>query len=215
MIINKTTTQTEIDTMVNRFLGWPLPKDFSPDCGISFKKESDYDHPTYGRNKYEPTGTNLFSADQAKAMITYLLAEQEQTKGHNMTIELAEPDKKIIYKDANGVEVEAMQTSGGGMCIGGQRTEILDVDGHYYSVLTGKEYQMVKFQLGPVPANGVNGLTNEALLAILIHRTKFLDAKFGCDENKRAISHMEEALVNFEVRTARRMVRGVEGKLVV
>jgi len=49
-------------------------------------------------------------------------------------------------------------------------------------------------------------------LAILIHRTKVLDGKFGCDENKRAIQHMEEALVNFEVRIARRMVRGVEGK---
>jgi hypothetical protein len=53
------------------------------------------------------------------------------------------------------------------------------------------------------------------LLAILIHRTKFLDSRFSCDENKRAISHMEEALVNLEVRTARRMTRGVEGKEVV
>ncbi len=58
----------------------------------------------------------------------------------------------------------------------------------------------------------MNGLTNEALLAILVDRTKKLDALFACDENKRAISHMEEALVNLEVRTARRMVRGVEGK---
>ena len=119
----------------------------------------------------------------------------------------------IIYKDNNGVEVDAIKETGGGLEIGGQRTEKLNVDGHYYRILTGKEYQMVKFQLGPVPANGVNGLTNEALLAILIHRTKFLDDKFGCDENKRAIQHMEEALVNLEVRTARRMVRGVEGKL--
>lgn len=121
----------------------------------------------------------------------------------------------VIYKDNNGVEVEALTEVGGGLSIGGQQTEVRNVDGHYYSVLTGKEYQMIKFQLGPVPANGVNGLTNEALLAILIHRTKFLDAKFGCDENKRAIQRMEEALVNLEVRTARRMVRGVEGKEVI
>ena len=119
----------------------------------------------------------------------------------------------IIYKDNNGVEVDALKETGGGVAVGGQQTPVFNVDGHYYSVLTGKEYQMLKFQLGPVPTNGVNGLTNEALLAILIHRTKFLDAKFGCDENKRAIQHMEEALVNLEVRTARRIVRGVEGKL--
>jgi len=118
----------------------------------------------------------------------------------------------VIYKDHNGVEVEAIQTLGGGVSVGGERTPEIDVNGHYYSVLTGKDYQTIKFQLGPVPANGVNGLTNEALLAVLIHRTKVLDAKFGCDENKRAIQHMEEALVNLEVRTARRMVRGVEGK---
>lgn len=121
----------------------------------------------------------------------------------------------IIYKDHNGVEVDALKTVGGGMSIGGEQTTVLDVDGHYYTVLSGTEYQRIMFQLGPVPSAGVNGLTNEALLAILIHRTKFLDAKFGCDENKRAISHMEEALVNLEVRTARRMVRGVEGREVV
>jgi hypothetical protein len=77
---------------------------------------------------------------------------------------------------------------------------------------SGIRQQVIHFQSGPVPTSGVNGLTNEALLTILIHRTKILDAKFGCDENKRAIQHMEEALVNLEVRTARRMVRGVEGK---
>ena len=119
----------------------------------------------------------------------------------------------IIYKDHNGVEVDAIHEFGGGVMIGGQQTEKLNVNGHYYSVLTGKEYQMVKFQLGPVPVNGVNGTTNEALLAILIHRTKLLDYTFPCAENKRAIQHMEEALVNLEVRTARRMVRGVEGKM--
>lgn len=61
-----------IKQMVNRFLCWPLPKDFSPDCGISFKRESDYCHPTYGRQKNKPIGTNLFTADQARAMFEYV-----------------------------------------------------------------------------------------------------------------------------------------------
>lgn len=116
-----------------------------------------------------------------------------------------------IYKDHNGLEVlndDPRETSR---------------QGHFYTVNFGLKVHgqaprvppmlSVEFQYGPVPTSGVNGLTNEALLAILIHRTKILDARFPCAENKRAIADMENALVNFEVRTARRMVRGVEGKL--
>ena len=29
---------TTIDRLVNKFLGWKLPNDFQPDCGISFDK---------------------------------------------------------------------------------------------------------------------------------------------------------------------------------
>lgn len=63
------TSKPNIDEMVNRFLAWKLPSDFSPDCGIEFKKHSM--HPVY---KFEPTGTNLFTADQAKEMIKHILA---------------------------------------------------------------------------------------------------------------------------------------------
>ena len=107
-----------------------------------------------------------------------------------------------IHTDHNGVFVNAISSLQNGK----------DVEGHLYTGGAGPHSFSVQFQMGGVADNGVNGLTNEALLAILIHRTKFLDGKFPCDENKRAIQHMEEALVNLEVRTARRMVRGVEGK---
>lgn len=66
-------SEEQIDEMVNRFLGWKLPKDFAPDCGISFKPESDYEHPKFGRHKYEPIGTNLFTADQAREMVRHML----------------------------------------------------------------------------------------------------------------------------------------------
>lgn len=59
--------------MVDRFLGWKLPKDFNPDCGITFKPESDYQHSEYGRAKYEPTGTNLFTVEQATKLFEYLM----------------------------------------------------------------------------------------------------------------------------------------------
>ena len=61
------------DEMVSRFLMWRLPAEFSPDCGISFKSESDYEHPVFGRSKHEPMGTNLFNADQARAMLEHIL----------------------------------------------------------------------------------------------------------------------------------------------
>ena len=64
------------DEMVSRFLCWKLPEDFYPDNGISFKRESDYDHPEFGRTKYEPTGTNLLHAGQARAMLEYVLGEK-------------------------------------------------------------------------------------------------------------------------------------------
>jgi hypothetical protein len=107
-----------------------------------------------------------------------------------------------IHTDHNGVAVNAISTWIDGT----------DVAGHVYQVLTGTSLLNVEFQRGGVADNGVNGVTNEALLAILIHRTKHLNGKFPCDENFRAITHMEEALVNLEVRSARRIVRGVEGK---
>jgi hypothetical protein len=56
--------------MVNRFLGWPLPKDFLPDCGISFDGRKDDE---WNKNKTWPIGTNLFTAEQAKAMLQHAL----------------------------------------------------------------------------------------------------------------------------------------------
>jgi len=61
-----------IDEMVNRFLNWKLPDDFSPDGGISFQKISNAGTPH--EHRYAPVGTNLLTATQAKAMIEYMLA---------------------------------------------------------------------------------------------------------------------------------------------
>ena len=69
-ISNAPTIQREdvnVDEMVNRFLSWKLPSDFSPDCGIAFNAYK------YANHKFEPIGTNLFTAQQAKAMIEYML----------------------------------------------------------------------------------------------------------------------------------------------
>lgn len=57
---------------VNRFLGWKLPTDFSPDAGISFTREANAHMPPEYMYLHSPVGTNLFSADQAKDMLTHV-----------------------------------------------------------------------------------------------------------------------------------------------
>lgn len=51
--------------MVDRFLGWKLPQDFAPDCGISFTPPSELP------DLYWPTGTNLLHAGQALEMFKH------------------------------------------------------------------------------------------------------------------------------------------------
>jgi Phage protein (N4 Gp49/phage Sf6 gene 66) family len=63
------------ESMVDRFLAWKLPADFSPDCGISFAKEGEFNHPEFGRTKREPSGTNLFDANQARAMLEHVIQQ--------------------------------------------------------------------------------------------------------------------------------------------
>ena len=66
-----------IQEAVNRFLGWKLPKDFAPDGAITFQKtyyslRGQETKREYG-DPFWPVGTNLFTADQARAMLEYVL----------------------------------------------------------------------------------------------------------------------------------------------
>lgn len=56
------------DEMVSRFLGWKLPQDFGPDCGITFTPF----HPN-GTTRFEPVGTNLLHAGQAREMLEHVV----------------------------------------------------------------------------------------------------------------------------------------------
>ena len=65
-------TEAQIKHMVDRFLGWRLPEDFRPDCGIQFDADAAKKlNPRNGR--YEPNGTNLFDYNQAEAMVRHML----------------------------------------------------------------------------------------------------------------------------------------------
>lgn len=57
-----------------------------------------------------------------------------------------------------------------------------------------------------------NGTTNEEVLAVLIDRMHYLQAKFPCRENAIAITNLEQALMWLNKRTADRKARNVEGK---
>jgi len=71
---------------------------------------------------------------------------------------------------------------------------------------------MVYFQNGPIPESGVNGLTHEALLAIVADRLRsFQKGPYACKANACALTHIEEAQHWLQQRTIERMRRGVEG----
>jgi len=74
------------------------------------------------------------------------------------------------------------------------------------------EIQTIKFQNGPIKEAGVNGISQEALLAILIDRLKSFQAgEFSTKENSVALTHLETALLWLHKRTRDRIARGVEG----
>lgn len=72
--------------------------------------------------------------------------------------------------------------------------------------------QTVEFQKGPIAENGVNGTSNEVLLAIVADRLKgFQSGEFACPENGLALEHITYALDALKQRTQARVKRGVEG----
>lgn len=72
----------------------------------------------------------------------------------------------------------------------------------------------LKFQQGGVAEVGVNGISNEALLAIVVDRMKgFQAGPFACRENAVALTHLETAILWLGSRTRERTTRGVEGRL--
>lgn len=88
----------------------------------------------------------------------------------------------------------------------------------------GLQLHAIAFQEGPIggPAD-VNGISNEALLAIVLDRLRGFQGdlaaktgnaggQFRCRENALAITHIEEGLMWLQKRTQDRLARGVEGK---
>ena len=70
----------------------------------------------------------------------------------------------------------------------------------------------IKFQNGPINEAGVNGISGEALLAIVEDRLiGFQSGQFACRENAVALTKLQECMMWLQKRTRDRMARGVEG----
>jgi len=84
---------------------------------------------------------------------------------------------------------------------------------HEYDVTGGTAWPtFIRFQNGPIAEVGVNGITHEVLLAILIDRMRSFQAgAYACRENAIALTKLEEAQMWLLQRTRNRMDRGVEG----
>jgi len=82
---------------------------------------------------------------------------------------------------------------------------------HFEAPNTFQVLQFIEKQ-GPEPLRTINdGTTNEEVLAMLIDRLRFLQAKFPCRENAIALTHFETGLMWLNERTKERQTRGVEG----
>lgn len=84
---------------------------------------------------------------------------------------------------------------------------------HEYTITSpGVVTCRIGFQNGPIQEAGVNGISGEALLAVVIDRLRSFQAgQFACRENAVALTHLESSLMWLQKRTRDRLARGVEG----
>jgi hypothetical protein len=70
----------------------------------------------------------------------------------------------------------------------------------------------ILFQNGPIKEVGTNGVTHEALLAIVVDRLEsFQKGPFACEDNQLALDAIGMGIAHLKRRTIARLARGVEG----
>ena len=96
--------------------------------------------------------------------------------------------------------------------------EVLDEPGqggacHEYEILHGEDFgTYLEFQNGPIKEYGVNGVTEAALLAILIDRLEaFQNGPYKSEVNSNILDSFKSALYWTQYRTRERIQRQVEG----
>lgn len=93
---------------------------------------------------------------------------------------------------------------------------------HRYEVSFGRQPRpenqrtvvTLDFQNGAIAEVGTNGITHEALLAVLIDRLEHFQAgPYACEENETALLSLYNARGALNARTGRRVAAGMEGTM--
>lgn len=125
--------------------------------------------------------------------------EKHKVNGANETLDIAVTDAPGSGGANHRYEVTGFDTTGNA-----SRTQ---------GDAIGKETSLlVLFQNGPIKEAGVNGITQEALLAICEDRLLCFQAgQYACADNAEALTHIQQAMECLQRRTKARIARGVEG----
>jgi hypothetical protein len=124
--------------------------------------------------------------------------------------------RKITDHKLNGlneaIEITVLDEPGAGGACHEYQLQLVGDDGFQRLDAPGGGLTHISFQNGPIQVAGVNGISGEALLAIVIDRLRsFQDGQYSCRENGIALGHCESALMWLQKRTRDRLARGVEG----
>lgn len=125
----------QIKHMVNRFLGWKLPEDFRPDCGIVFDADAAKKlNPNNAR--YEPNGTNVLNYTQAEQMVRFMLVGLPETTTKEVD-DSGMPD--VIYAgkyhdQEPQNEWRERKMTGSTKYIRAEPAQTVDVDGLLYAI---------------------------------------------------------------------------------
>jgi len=83
----------------------------------------------------------------------------------------------------------------------------IDDPGHLYTLSNGQKIQFVKKD----GDKKVNGVTNEEIIGVLLHRIQTLDDRLPCEENMMVEAKLRTALQWLNIRTLVRVNQKVEG----
>jgi hypothetical protein len=121
---------------------------------------------------------------------------EHKVNGLNETIDIAAVDEPGIGGASHVYELSLSSPPGGAGITAVNGTTVL------------------RFQQGAINEAGINGLSHEALIAVVLDRLRgFQSGQFAGRDNAMAISHLEDALMRLQRRTRDRIARGVEGQL--
>ena len=113
--------------------------------------------------------------------------------------------KHIVNGDTEKTQLGIMVMDAPGA---GGANHAYDIHDYY-----GYDLCRINFQKGPIKEQGVNGITQEALLAICADRLESFQAgSFACEDNAEALLHIQKALNCLKKRTTDRIARNVEGE---